>query len=93
MYKWLVSGFIVYVCLVAIVSLVMIFYYAPKLGQKNVLIYIIICSVVGSLSVMGCKGIGLAIVQTFQGLLSHYYNVQCMQVQTHNSYAPYRWKF
>ena len=60
-------------CLVAIVSLVMIFYYAPKLGQKNVLIYIIICSVVGSLSVMGCKGIGLAIVQTFQGLSNYYY--------------------
>ena len=65
---YIFTGFIVYVCLVAIVSLVMIFYYAPKIGQKNVLIYIIICSVVGSLSVMGCKAIGLAFVQTFQGI-------------------------
>ena len=37
------------------------------MGQNNVLIYVIICSVVGSLSVMGCKAIGLAFVQTFEG--------------------------
>lgn len=64
------AGFIVYVCLVAIISLVMIFYYAPKIGQTNVLVYIIICSVVGSLSVMACKGVGLAIMQTFHGELT-----------------------
>ncbi|XP_067947963.1 magnesium transporter NIPA2-like isoform X2 [Watersipora subatra] len=66
-HKLIDPGFIVYVCIVASVSLIMIFYYAPKMGQTNVLIYIIICSLVGSLSVMGCKAIGLAIVQTFEG--------------------------
>lgn len=60
-------GFIVYVCVIAIIALVGICYYAPKYGQTNVLVYIIICSVVGSLSVMACKGIGLAIAQTFHG--------------------------
>ena len=63
-------GFIVYVCVIAIIALVGICYYAPKYGQTNVLVYIIICSVVGSLSVMACKGVGLAIMQTFHGELT-----------------------
>ena len=47
----------------------MIFYYAPRLGQTNILVYIIICSIVGSFTVMGCKAIGLAFIQTFNGKL------------------------
>ena len=45
----------------------LIFYVAPKRGTKNVLVYVCICSVTGSLTVMGCKGLGIAIKQTLNG--------------------------
>lgn len=45
----------------------MIFYYGPLHGHENILIYITICSLIGSLSVMGCKGIGVALSETFSG--------------------------
>ena len=40
---------------------------APKYGSKTVLIYITICSTLGSFTVMGCKGVGVAIHQTLAG--------------------------
>ncbi|KAL5012417.1 hypothetical protein ScPMuIL_010968 [Solemya velum] len=60
-------GFIVYASLVIVSSLVLIFYFAPRYGKKNVLIYIIICSILGSFTVMGCKGFGVAIKETAKG--------------------------
>lgn len=64
---FLFSGFLVYASLVIVSSLVLIFYVAPRYGKKNVLIYIIICSILGSLTVMGCKGFGVAIKETAKG--------------------------
>lgn len=40
---------------------------APRYGHSNVVVYIVICSAIGSLSVMGCKGLGLALKQTISG--------------------------
>lgn len=40
---------------------------APQFGHTNVIIYITICSAIGSLSVMGCKGLGLALKETITG--------------------------
>ncbi|XP_038055324.1 magnesium transporter NIPA2-like isoform X2 [Patiria miniata] len=60
-------AFITYICLVFVVSGVMIFYYAPRYGQKNILIYITICSIIGSLSVMAAKGLGIALKDFFSG--------------------------
>lgn len=48
-------------------SLVLIFAVAPRFGQKNVLVYILICSVVGSLSVSCVKGLGIGIKELFAG--------------------------
>lgn len=56
-----------YVAAVFGAAVFLIFYVAPKKGTKNVLVYVCICSVVGSLTVMGCKGIGIAIKQTVAG--------------------------
>ncbi|XP_022079534.1 magnesium transporter NIPA2-like isoform X2 [Acanthaster planci] len=58
-------AFITYICLVFVVAGIMIFYYAPRYGQKNILIYITICSVIGSLSVMAAKGLGIAFKEFF----------------------------
>lgn len=62
-----IPGFVVYTCIAVAISGILVFYFSPRYGQKNVLIYITICSLIGSLSVMGCKGIGIAIKETFAG--------------------------
>ena len=36
-------------------------------GQSNVLVYLCICSAIGSLTVVGCKGLSIAIKLTLQG--------------------------
>lgn len=60
-------GFIVFaVCIVAS-SIVLIFLVAPRFGQRNVLVYILICSVIGSLSVSCVKGLGIGIKELFAG--------------------------
>lgn len=56
-----------YVAGVVILSLVLIFYVAPRHGQSNILVFISICSIIGSLSVLGCKGLGIALKRTFSG--------------------------
>jgi hypothetical protein len=61
------TAFIIY-CLAAIVfSTVMIYRVAPMYGKKNPLIYISICSTVGSVSVMSVKAFGIAVKLTFAG--------------------------
>ena len=55
-------------CLTAVVfSTVMIYKVAPVYGKKNPLIYISICSTVGSISVMSVKAFGLALKLTIAG--------------------------
>ena len=51
----------------AIFALVMIYLVAPKHGKKNPLIYISICSTVGSVSVMAIKAFGVALKLTLGG--------------------------
>nr|CAD7425295.1 unnamed protein product [Timema monikensis] len=60
-------GFESYIVLVLIISVVIAFYVGPKYGHKNVAVYIILCSLVGSLTVMSCKGLGLALKDTISG--------------------------
>lgn len=60
-------GFQLYAVLVIILSVALIFYAAPKWGQSNILIYVTVCSLVGSLSVICVKGLGIALKLTFGG--------------------------
>ncbi|KAI8887066.1 DUF803-domain-containing protein [Backusella circina FSU 941] len=55
-------GFLVYAGLAIIISLVLTFYCGPRWGKTNMLVYISICSLIGSLSVVFTQGIGGAIV-------------------------------
>jgi hypothetical protein len=45
----------------------MIYYFSPRYGTKNPVIYISICSLVGSVSVMAIKGFGVALKLTLAG--------------------------
>ncbi|ERF72145.1 hypothetical protein EPUS_02936 [Endocarpon pusillum Z07020] len=60
-------GFVIYCLAVIAFSIVMIYRVAPKYGKKNPLIYLSICSTVGSVSVMSVKAFGIALKLTLNG--------------------------
>jgi len=60
-------GFMLYCLTVAVFSVFMIFAVVPRYGRTNPVIYISICSLVGSVSVMSIKGFGVAVKLTFAG--------------------------
>ncbi|XP_071454956.1 magnesium transporter NIPA2 [Hetaerina americana] len=60
-------GFIAYVSVIILVALFFALYLSPRQGHSSVLIYITVCSAIGSLSVMSCKGVGLALKSTLMG--------------------------
>ncbi|GIZ46483.1 hypothetical protein CKM354_000960900 [Cercospora kikuchii] len=60
-------GFLTYCAIVTIFALVMIYKVAPVYGKKNPMVYISICSTVGSISIMAIKGFGIALKLTLGG--------------------------
>ncbi|KAK9735195.1 hypothetical protein RND81_04G189800 [Saponaria officinalis] len=60
-------AFLSFTASVVAVALVLILYCAPRYGQTNILVYIGICSIIGSLTVMSVKAIGIAIKLTLDG--------------------------
>ncbi|KAI0938501.1 hypothetical protein AcV5_000172 [Taiwanofungus camphoratus] len=60
-------GFLLYCFTVLVFSLIMIYAVAPRYGRSHPLVYISICSLVGSVSVMAIKGFGVAVKLTFAG--------------------------
>lgn len=61
------SNFIIYVLSVLFVAAFIAFYLGPRIGNKNVVVYVVLCSSIGSLTVMSCKALGLAIKETISG--------------------------
>ncbi|KAH9989204.1 magnesium transporter NIPA-domain-containing protein [Russula vinacea] len=60
-------GFLMYCFCVLVFTLTMIYAIAPKYGRSNPLVYISICSLVGSVSIMAIKGFGIAVKLTLAG--------------------------
>lgn len=60
-------GFLIFCVVVAVFAVVMIYQVAPRYGKKNPLVFLSICSTVGSVSVMSVKAIGIAVKLTFDG--------------------------
>ncbi|XP_011500225.1 PREDICTED: magnesium transporter NIPA2 [Ceratosolen solmsi marchali] len=60
-------SFIIYLGFIIIGCLSVVFYFGPMSGKRNVIIYILLCSSIGSLTVMSCKGLGIAIKETMNG--------------------------
>ena len=52
---------------VTVWTLVMIYVVAPRHGRSNPLVYISICSLAGSISIMAIKGFGIALKLTLGG--------------------------
>ncbi|KAL1774646.1 Magnesium transporter NIPA1 [Sigmodon hispidus] len=55
-----VAVFVGYLCIVLLMLLLLIFWIAPAHGPTNIMVYISICSLLGSFTVPSTKGIGLA---------------------------------
>nr|ACF88182.1 unknown [Zea mays] len=49
-------------------AFVLICHFVPQYGQTHIMVYIGICSLVGSLSVMSVKALGIALKVTFSGM-------------------------
>ncbi|XP_076887656.1 putative magnesium transporter NIPA4 [Bidens hawaiensis] len=60
-------AFVLYGVLVLIAVFVLVVHYIPLYGHTHVMCYIGVCSLVGSLSVMSVKGLGIALKLTFSG--------------------------
>jgi magnesium transporter len=59
--------FIIYLLFVTIYTIYAIYRIAPQSGRTNPLVYMSICSLVGSVSVMSVKAFGIAVKITFAG--------------------------
>ncbi|OMO92168.1 Magnesium transporter NIPA [Corchorus capsularis] len=61
-------GFLVYTLLVVILVSILIFRYVPRYGQTHMIVYVGICSLMGSLTVMCVKAVGIAVKLSFSGM-------------------------
>ncbi|XP_028765683.1 probable magnesium transporter NIPA6 [Neltuma alba] len=61
-------AFLVYVVATISVVLALILHFEPHYGQTNMLVYLGICSLMGSLTVVSIKAIGIAIKLTLEGV-------------------------
>ncbi|XP_020385695.1 magnesium transporter NIPA1 [Rhincodon typus] len=57
--------FLGYICIIFALLILLIFWIAPSHGSTNILVYIGICSLLGSFTVPSSKGIGLAAQDAF----------------------------
>ena len=60
-------AFVVYLLLAIAVVGFLIFYAAPRWGDSNLLVYVLICALTGSLNVMAAKGVGAAARNSYSG--------------------------
>ncbi|KAL6970973.1 hypothetical protein U1Q18_030652 [Sarracenia purpurea var. burkii] len=60
-------GFLVYSAVVLVLVVILIFLYVPRYGPTHLIVYIGICSLTGSLTVMSVKAVGIALKLTFSG--------------------------
>ncbi|KAG6711856.1 hypothetical protein I3842_05G076200 [Carya illinoinensis] len=61
-------AFLIYVAATLSIVLVLILHFEPRYGQENILIFLGICSLMGSLTVVSIKAIGIAIKLTLEGV-------------------------
>ncbi|KAL2343362.1 hypothetical protein Fmac_004647 [Flemingia macrophylla] len=60
-------GFLIYTIIVVVLVSVLIFYYVPRYGQTHLIVYVGICSLTGSITVMCVKAVSIAIKLTMEG--------------------------
>uniref|UniRef100_A0A0E0MDI9 Probable magnesium transporter n=1 Tax=Oryza punctata TaxID=4537 RepID=A0A0E0MDI9_ORYPU len=66
-------AFLCYAAIVVAAALVLIYFVVPQHGQTNIMVYIGVCSLLGSLTVMSVKALGIALKLTFSGVNQLFY--------------------
>ncbi|XP_051133797.1 probable magnesium transporter NIPA6 [Andrographis paniculata] len=61
-------AFLIYVAATLSVVIVLMLHFEPLYGQTNILVYLGICSLMGALTVVSIKAIGIAIKLTLEGI-------------------------
>ncbi|KAG7326142.1 hypothetical protein KOW79_009543 [Hemibagrus wyckioides] len=59
--------FVSYITLVLLLLVLLIGWLSPAYGKSNIMVYVGICSLLGSFTVPSCKGLGLAAKEAFSG--------------------------
>ncbi|KHN39664.1 Magnesium transporter NIPA2 [Glycine soja] len=62
------AAFLFYAALVITAIFILIFHFIPLYGQTHIMVYIGVCSLVGSLTVMSVKALGIVIKLTLSGM-------------------------
>lgn len=60
-------GFLVYAAIVTVLVLILIFYFVPRYGKSHLIVYIGVCSLMGSITVMSVKAVSIALKLSFEG--------------------------
>ncbi|KAJ4826108.1 hypothetical protein Tsubulata_010959 [Turnera subulata] len=66
--KFSTRTFLAYVVATMSIVLALILHFEPRCGQTNILVYLGICSLMGSITVVSIKAIGIAIKLTLEGI-------------------------
>lgn len=66
-------AFLCYAAIVVAAALVLIYFVVPHHGQTNMMVYIGVCSLLGSLTVMSVRALGIALKLTFSGTNQLFY--------------------
>ncbi|PKA49003.1 hypothetical protein AXF42_Ash019541 [Apostasia shenzhenica] len=61
-------AFLFFAAAVMVAVFIIVVHFIPQYGQSHIMAYIGVCSLVGSLSVMGVKALGIALKLTFSGM-------------------------
>ncbi|KAM3376856.1 putative magnesium transporter NIPA6 [Capsicum galapagoense] len=61
-------AFVIYVAATISIVVALMLHFEPRYGQTNVLVYLGICSLMGALTVVSIKAIGIAIKLTLEGI-------------------------
>ncbi|MCD7460926.1 hypothetical protein HAX54_044778, partial [Datura stramonium] len=61
-------AFVIYVAATISIVVALVLHFEPRYGQTNVLVYLGICSLMGALTVVSIKAIGIAIKLTLEGI-------------------------
>ncbi|KZT63689.1 DUF803-domain-containing protein [Daedalea quercina L-15889] len=64
---FLAPGFLAYGSTLIVAALVIVFFFAPRYGTKSMLWYIMVCSMIGGISVSVTTGLGAAVVTSAEG--------------------------
>lgn len=66
--------FLSYVGSIGLMSFILKIVFVPRFGNSNIAIYLLLCSGIGSLTVVFCKAVALGVKETFSGLNNNFAN-------------------